>query len=94
MNDYDLFQTTLIAFGPFDGRADRVFRQENVVWSGFGSATWHIGDTLRLKFWIESMRASSSRPGWGIVILPCELVNQDEVIVMTAEHQLMVPRRP
>ena len=63
-------------------------------WSTRFVAPIVIGDTLRLKFWIESMRASSSRPGWGIVILPCELVNQDEVIVMTAEHQLMVPRRP
>ncbi|WP_067109412.1 TonB-dependent receptor [Sphingopyxis granuli] len=71
VNDYDLFQTTLIAFGPFDGRADRVFRQENVVWSGFGSATWHIGDTLRLigslRYTYDRKIADQTRANTGVV---------------------------
>jgi acyl dehydratase len=51
-------------------------------------------DTVRLEFWVESMRESRSRPEWGIVVLPCELSNQDGAVVMRGEHRLMVPRRP
>ena len=53
-----------------------------------------IDDTLKLKFWVESMRESKSRPEWGIVVLPCELFNQDGVVVLRGKHRLMVPRRP
>ena len=48
INDYDLFGSTLIAFGPFNGRSDRAFRQENLSWSGFGSLTFHLTDSVRL----------------------------------------------
>ena len=41
-----------------------------------------------------SLRASRSRPGWGIVILPTELINQHGEVVQLGEHRLMVPRRP
>jgi len=34
------------------------------------------------------------RPGWGIVILPSELINQDGEVVQLGEHRLMIPRRP
>ncbi len=54
----------------------------------------HIGDTLRVRFRIGSLRASSSRPGWGIVVLPSELINQRGEVVQQGEHRLMVPRRP
>ena len=63
-------------------------------WTADFLAPIGIDDTLTLKFWVGSMRESNSRPGWGIVVLPCELVNQDGVVVMRAEHRLMVPRRP
>ncbi len=63
-------------------------------WTADFLAPIGIDDTLTLKFWVASMRESKSRPGWGIVLLPCELVNQDGVVVMRAEHRLMVPRRP
>lgn len=53
-----------------------------------------IGDVLRVKFRIGSMRASKSKPGWGIVVIPCELVNQDDQVVHRGEHRLMIPRRP
>ena len=53
-----------------------------------------IGDTLHVRFRIASKRASRSRPGWGIVVLPSELVNQDGEVVQKGEHRLMIPRRP
>jgi acyl dehydratase len=53
-----------------------------------------IGDVLRVRFQIGSMRASQSKPGWGIVVLPSELLNQHDQIVQKGEHRLMVPRRP
>ena len=53
-----------------------------------------IGDTLRVKFRVGEMRASRSRPGWGIVVLPSELVNQHGEVVQRGEHRLMIPRRP
>lgn len=53
-----------------------------------------IGDVLRVKFRIGSMRASKSKPDWGIVVIPCDLVNQDDQVVHRGEHRLMIPRRP
>jgi acyl dehydratase len=53
-----------------------------------------IGDTLHVKFRITGLRASNSKPGWGIVIVPCELVNQKGEVVQKGEHKLMIPRRP
>lgn len=53
-----------------------------------------IGDTLHVKFRVASMRPSKSKPDWGIVIIPTELVNQDGDVVQRGEHKLMVPRRP
>ena len=53
-----------------------------------------IKDTLRVKFTVTGLRASKSRPGWGIVVLPSELVNQHGQVVQKGEHRLMIPRRP
>ncbi len=72
VNDYDLFQTTYLDFGPFDGRADRVFRQENTVWSGFGSATWHVTDSVRaigsLRYTYDKKTANQTRDITGTVL--------------------------
>jgi acyl dehydratase len=54
----------------------------------------YIGDTLRVRFRVGSMRPSNSKPGWGIVVLPSELINQKDEVVQKGEHRLMVPRRP
>jgi acyl dehydratase len=51
------------------------------------------GDTLHVRYRIGSMRLVS-KPGWGIVVLPSELVNQDGEIVQKGEHKLMILRRP
>jgi len=53
-----------------------------------------IGDTLHVKFRIGSMRPSKSKPGWGILNIPCELLNQNGEVVQRGEHKLMIPRRP
>ena len=53
-----------------------------------------INDTLHVKFTVTGLRASKSRPGWGIVILPSELINQHGQVVHKGEHRLMIPRRP
>src|SRR5574343_603394 len=47
-----------------------------------------INDTLRVKFRVTGLRASKSRPGWGIVILPSELINQHGEVVQKGEHRL------
>ena len=52
-----------------------------------------IGDVLHVKFKVGSMR-TTKRPGWGIVVLPSELVNQRGEVVQKGEHRLMIPRRP
>jgi acyl dehydratase len=53
-----------------------------------------IGDTLHVEFRIASMRPSKSKPGWGILAIPCDLVNQNGQVVQRGEHKLMIPRRP
>jgi acyl dehydratase len=53
-----------------------------------------IGDTLHVKFRIGSMRPSKSKSDWGILVIPCELVNQNGEVVQRGEHKLMIRRRP
>ena len=52
-----------------------------------------VGDVLHVKFHVASLRASKSKPGWGIVVLPSELINQHGEVVQKGEHRLMIPRR-
>lgn len=53
-----------------------------------------VDDVLHVHFRVGSLRASKSKPDWGIVVLPAELINQDGQAVQSGEHRLMVPRRP
>lgn len=53
-----------------------------------------LGDTVRVRFHVASKRASKSRGGWGILILPGELINQRDEVVQKGEHRLMIPCRP
>ncbi|RZL92071.1 MAG: acyl dehydratase, partial [Variovorax sp.] len=53
-----------------------------------------LGDTVRVRFHVASKRESKSRPGWGILMLPSELINQRDEVVQKGEHRVMVPRRP
>jgi acyl dehydratase len=52
-----------------------------------------LGDTVRVRFSVASKRESRSKPGWGIVILPSELINQRDEVVQKGEHRLMIPKR-
>jgi acyl dehydratase len=52
-----------------------------------------IGDRVHVHFRVGSMRLTS-RKGWGIVVLPAELINQHGEVVQRGEHRLMIPCRP
>ena len=52
-----------------------------------------LGDAVRVRFKVGSKRAVK-RPGWGIVVLPSELLNQRDEVVQLGEHRLMIPCRP
>jgi acyl dehydratase len=52
-----------------------------------------LGDTVHVKFRVGTMR-EVKRPGWGIVVLPSELINQHGEVVQVGEHRLMIPKRP
>jgi acyl dehydratase len=51
-----------------------------------------LGDTLHVRFRVGSMR-TTKREGWGIVVLPSELINQRGEVVQLGEHRLMIPMR-
>jgi acyl dehydratase len=36
---------------------------------------------------------TTKKPGWGIVFLASELINQRGEVVQRGEHRLMIPRR-
>ena len=52
-----------------------------------------IDDTVHVRFSITGLRVSNSRTGWGIVVLPSELINQHGQVVQKGVHKLMIPRR-
>ena len=52
-----------------------------------------LGDTVRVRFRVGTVR-EVKRPGWGIVVLPSELLNQRDEVVQVGEHRLMIPKRP
>ena len=62
-------------------------------WTWDFAAPIKIGDEVHVRFRIADMRPSRSRPGWGIVVVVAELVNQRGEAVQKGEHRLMVPRR-
>ena len=52
-----------------------------------------LGDVVRVRFHVASKRESKSRPRWGILVLPSELINQRDEVVQRGEHRVMVPMR-
>lgn len=60
-------------------------------WEWSFVAPIRLGDRVHVRFSVGEKRRSKSRPGWGIVILPSELVNQRGEIVQKGEHRLMIP---
>ena len=65
---------------------------KSLGWTWDFVAPIKIGDTLHVKFRVGSMR-TTSKPDWGIVVLPSELVNQRGEVVQRGEHKVMIPRR-
>jgi acyl dehydratase len=53
-----------------------------------------FGDTVQARFTIREKRPSNSRPEVGILIEECTLINQHDQVVVSADHVLMVRRRP
>jgi len=50
-----------------------------------------VDDVLHVSLRVGTMRLSKSKPGWGIVVLPSQLINQKGEVVQQGEHRLMVP---
>ena len=53
-----------------------------------------IGDTIRVQVKIKEKRDDAKRPGHGIVVEACEVLNQRNETVLVCEHILLVERRP
>lgn len=51
----------------------------------------HAGDEVRCTFHVSFMR-ETKKPGWGIVHLASELINQRGEVVQKGEHRLMILR--
>jgi acyl dehydratase/catechol 2,3-dioxygenase-like lactoylglutathione lyase family enzyme len=62
-------------------------------WTWDFVAPLKLGDTVHVDFRITSMR-TTKRPGWGIVVIPSELINQNGEVIQRGEHRLMILRRP
>lgn len=52
------------------------------------------GDVLRLKAEVLAVRASQRRPDRGTVTVRLDVMNQDDVVVMSFEPDLLLSRRP
>ena len=82
-----------IADGLKTNSAMRFVPGMSLGWEWSFIAPIKLGDTLRVRFRVGSKRVSKSRPGWGIVILPSELINQRDEVVHKGEHRLMIPMK-
>ena len=52
-----------------------------------------IGDTLHVEITIKEKRDDPKRPGHGIVIEACKIINQKGETVLVCDHLLLVERR-
>ena len=76
-------------------QSDYLFRPGmSLGWTWDFAAPIKIGDEVHVRFRVADLRPSRSRPGWGIVVVAAELVNQRDEVVQKGEHRLMAPRRP
>lgn len=62
-------------------------------WSWDFLAPIRAGDRLHVRYHVAAMR-ETKKPGWGILTLAGELVNQDGAVVQKGEHKVMILRRP
>jgi acyl dehydratase len=66
----------------------------SVNWSWDLLAPIFIDDEVHVRFRIAEKRLSKSRPGWGIVHVPTELINQHGQAVGRGVHIVLVSCRP
>jgi acyl dehydratase len=53
-----------------------------------------VGDTLSVRFTCLETRPSKSKPDRGIVRNKVEVLNQDDQLVLSSVHNLLMRRRP
>lgn len=51
------------------------------------------GDMLHVKYRVTAMR-ETRKPGWGILTIASDLINQSGEIVQAGEHKLMILKKP
>jgi len=66
----------------------------SLEWNWKFSGPIFIGDSVHVKFRINKMRESKSRPDRGIIWEGGRIVNQRGEVVQEGEHSLMIWRRP
>ena len=75
------------------------FFEEKVI-AFLGLDSWRfkgpffIGDTLRVRFRVEEVRSSQSRPDRGVVKFLLHLINQKDQVIHEGYKTLMIKRRP
>ncbi len=52
-----------------------------------------IGDTIRVRVTIKEKRDDPKRPGFGVVVERCEVLNQNGETVLACEHLLLAKRK-
>lgn len=52
------------------------------------------GDQLRVRLWIDAKRESRSNPDRGIATTRIEVLNQDDVVVMSYSNSGLIMKRP
>lgn len=53
-----------------------------------------IGDTIHVEVSIKEKRDDPKRPGHGVVVEACQVINQEGETVLVCDHLLLVERRP
>lgn len=51
------------------------------------------GDTLHVTYRVTAMR-ETKKPGWGILTIASDLINQNGEIVQAGEHKVMILKKP
>ncbi len=52
------------------------------------------GDTIHCRFTFREKRPSSSKPDRGILLYDCDVINQNDVVVLHQEISVMLRRKP
>ena len=52
------------------------------------------GDQLRVRVWVENMRESKTKPDRGITTTRIEVLNQEDIVVLSYTNTGMILKRP